>query len=191
MTGVVVAVCTSPKGDIPKFPQPYVTVEQRGFKGDFHNREMRPSFSQRGTFKPNTDRHISLVAVEVLEGLGKHIGKTLKPGALSENITTRGLGDLSQIPDGARLLIGDKVILRVSQQNAPCKNVRASYGLEAYTWIQGRRGILCAVERGIGEMIRHGDSIEILRGGEGVTADRPKSGSPAEAVVAEHLKELT
>ena len=179
MVGKVLAVCISPKGGIPKYPQPHVVVGQWGLFGDYHNREMRPSFSKPDTLKPNVDRHISLVAIEVLEELGeKYLGMLLKPGELSENITTKGLGDLSQITDGTRLSIGEQVILRVVEQNQPCKNVRAAYGLEFYKQVTGRRGILCAIEKGVGATIHPGDFIEVLKGGEPVVADSPPDTSP-------------
>ncbi len=162
MNGTVVAVCISHVGNLPKHAQPRVTVGTHGLEDDYHNRELRPSFSNRGTFKPNIDRHISLVAIEVIEEMAKLLGKTLGPGALGENITTRGMGDLSQIADGTRIMVGNGVVLRVSQQNAPCKNVRAAYGLEGYQFVEGRRGLLCSIERGFQKIIEPEDHISLL-----------------------------
>jgi hypothetical protein len=160
MIGKIVAVCTSELGGIPKRAQPTGVIGKWGLYGDFHNREMRPSFSQRGVLKPN-DRHISIVALEVLVQLGcAHVGRALGPGELAENITVDGLGDLSQIPNGARLMIGDKVWLRVTEQNQPCKHVRAAYGLKFYEAVRGRRGLLCTIERGFGEPIHQKDPIQ-------------------------------
>jgi len=161
MFGEVAAVCSSPVGNIPKYPQPFATMAKWGLEGDFHNRELRPSFSKRGTFKPNTDRHISLVAIEVIEGMGKLLGRELGPGALGENITTRGLGNLSQIPDGTLLTIGIDVVLRVSQQNNPCKNVLDAYGTKAFKWVARKRGLLCSIEQGFGQTIRPREIIAV------------------------------
>ena len=161
MHGTIVAVCTSPQGGIPKYPHTRAVIGRWGFVGDFHNREMRRSFSKPGTMKPNTDRHLTLVAAEVLEELGREcLGNPLGPGMLAENITVRGLGDLSDVPDGAEVLIGSAVELRVVEQNSPCGNVRRAYGLEFYERVQGRRGLLCAIERGAGCIIVPDDPIE-------------------------------
>ncbi len=151
--GGIVAVCTSPKGGIPKFPQSKVQIGQWGFEGDFHNREMRRSFSKPGLFKTNVDRHITIVGFEVIEDLNRELDLTLVPGSLGENITTKGLGDLSEIKDKTILQIGQEgILLRVIEQNQPCHNLAPLHRLLVKK-IYGRRGLLCAILSGVGKTL--------------------------------------
>lgn len=156
--GRVVAVCVSPREGVPKYVQVQAVVAAFGLVGDYHCREMRPSFSKPGTLKPNVDRHISLFAKETLDAINKELGIYLRAGAVGENILTAGLGDLSDVAEGARIRIGESVRLVVTQQNVPCKNLR-HYHPQFIKTIRGCRGLLCAVERGAGEIIQPGDPI--------------------------------
>jgi hypothetical protein len=156
--GEIVAICTSPTKGIPKLPQGAATVAQFGIAGDFHCRAMRESFKKPGTLEPNTDRHISIVDQEVLDELNEaHPELCLGPGSLGENITVRGVYT-ELIKDGHTLRIGDDVILRVVEQNQPCKVLTQIHRLLP-KWVHGKRGVLCAVESGVGEIIRPGMSI--------------------------------
>lgn len=155
-SGTVVSVCISAQGNVSKYPQPEVVVEAYGFAGDIHAGETRIS-RKTGQSKAN-DRQISLVAEEVLDDLNRELGTTLKPGDFGENITTRGLGDLSQIPDGAVLTIGDAVRLRVTEQNNPCKNLSVYHRLMVKKSYD-RRGILAVVLSGAGATLRPGTPI--------------------------------
>jgi hypothetical protein len=137
-----------------------------GFEGDYHNREMRPSFSKPGTFKPNIDRHVTLLAREVVDALNSELGLQMRPGTLGENITTDGLGDLSTIKDGSCLRIcnrlgGELAVLRVVEQNQPCKNLSPVHRLLPKK-IYGRRGLLCAIESGTGNILMPNDTITVL-----------------------------
>lgn len=157
--GKVVALCISSKGNVPKFAQQEVEVGQFGFVGDVHAGETRTSRSTKQP-KPN-DRQISLVALEVLDDLNQELGTKLKPGDFGENITTEGLGDLSDIPDGALIRIGDAVLLMVTEQNKPCDNLTVYHQLmvkKSY----GRRGILAIVKQGAGAKLQPGAAIEVL-----------------------------
>ena len=158
--GRVVAVCTSNKPGIPKHQRKSARVAKFGFAGDFHCKEMRRSFSSGG-LKPNTDRHISLLAQEVIDALNKELTVSLLPGSLGENITTSGLGDLSDIPDGTLIHIGSSLVLRIMQQNDPCKVLQPLHKKMVKT-IYGRRGILCSVVSGIGSHIYPNDVIVLV-----------------------------
>ncbi len=161
-SGKIVAVNISAHWNIPKYPvDGPVMLGSHGLVGDYHNREMRQSFSKPGTFKPNTDRHLTLFADEVMFDLNCELGTELRAGSLGENITTRGLGDLSQIRDGMRLRIGNHVIIWVTEQNQPCKNLAPLHRLLVKK-VYGRRGLLCAIQCGRGHRIQEGDPIEVL-----------------------------
>lgn len=175
MLGTIAAVCTSPLGGIPKFQRPSAKVGTWGLEGDYHNRKFRKSFSKPGKKKPNIDRHVLLVSEEVEHALGHHLlGRKLEPGKLAENITTRGLGDLANVrPHSLVIIDGGRVVLRVVQQEKPCKHVTKAYGLVFSRAIRGRRGIMCSIVRGTGQKIGPDLPIEIIAGGETVMQDPP------------------
>jgi len=165
--GKIIAVCTSPNSGVPKYPHTSGLIGQYGLIGDYHCRPMRQSFSKPGTEKPNTDRHITIVAKEVVDELNHELGINVPIGGLGENILVEGLGDLSYI-NGGNVCIGigpttvgdNNIILRFVEQNQPCHNL-APYHPHYVKKIYGRRGLLCAVEGGIGKLIRPDDSITI------------------------------
>ncbi|NIA22432.1 MAG: MOSC domain-containing protein [Anaerolineaceae bacterium] len=80
------------------------------------------------------DRQVSLLAAESIERLERAFrqrtiegnlpacptaGRQPAPGALAENLTTRGL-DLSALPPGTRLRIGEEVVLEISRIGKEC-----------------------------------------------------------------------
>ncbi|RJQ36136.1 MOSC domain-containing protein [Candidatus Parcubacteria bacterium] len=148
--GKVIAVCLSKQGNVPKYPQARVIVDQ-GFTGDFHAGATRIS---RTTGQPKlNDRQLSLVADEVLDALEEELGIFLPAGSFGENITTLGLGNLADIPNGAIIAIGDAVRLRVMAQNTPCANLNI-YHPQMVRHSYGRRGILATVLAGNGAELR-------------------------------------
>ena len=98
-----------------------------------------------------TPRQVLLMDAETLGEL------KVEPGAVKENITTRGLR-LSGLARGQRLRIGE-ALFEVTIPCEPCRqmeNIRP--GLEQE--LRGRRGMLCRVlERGL---IRRGDPIGLV-----------------------------
>jgi MOSC domain-containing protein YiiM len=113
-------------------------VLNKGLKGCAHGR-------------PGSKRQVLLMDVETLDAFG------IPPGAVKENITTRGL-DVRRLQRGQRLRIGE-ALLEVTLPCEPCgrmDDIRG--GLQAE--LRGKRGKLCRiVESGI---IRRGDPIEVL-----------------------------
>lgn len=157
-SGKIVAVCTSPVRGVPKYQRPSVVVGPYGLVGDAHASRTRVSF-KTGQTKFN-DRHITLVAQEVLDRLNAELGLNLKPGDLGENFTTVGLGDLSVVKDGTRIQLGSNVVLRVTKQNDPCKNL-LTYHPQLLKKVYGQRGLLCTVHEGVGSLVHPGDTVEI------------------------------
>ena len=101
--------------------------------------------------RPGSPRQMLLMDAETLDALG------VPPGAVKENITTRGL-ELAKLPRGQRLRIGE-ALFEVSIPCEPCRqmdDIRA--GLQEQ--LRGRRGMLCRVLEG--GRIRRGDAIEVL-----------------------------
>lgn len=118
---------------------PAVFVADGGIEGDCHGR-------------PGSRRQILAIEAETLDLLG------VPPGAVKENITTRGI-HLMNLPSGTRLLLGAEAVLWVTGPCAPCAlmdDVRP--GLQAE--LGGRRGILGWVQKGGRVFV--GDTVRIL-----------------------------
>ena len=129
---------------VHRFPMKEVeeaeAVQDRGLKGCIHGR-------------PGSKRQVSLIDVETLEKL------SIPPGAVKENITTRGL-DFRRLEAGQHLRIGGS-LLEIALPCDPCSRMdEIRRGLQEE--LRGQRGWLCRVlESGV---IRRGDAIEVLAG---------------------------
>ncbi len=106
MTGTVVQVGVS-QGGIPKRAIPVAELTESGITGD----------TWRYRFHGGRRKAILLVTLEGLEALISQ-GFMLFPGALGENVTTRGL-DRRQLRLGQRLRLGHAVI-ELTQVRTPC-----------------------------------------------------------------------
>jgi len=104
--GTVVQVSTS-HGGIPKRPTLFAELTERGIAGD----------AWRYPFHGGPRKAILLVTLEGIEGLAAH-GFELFPGALGENLTTRGI-DRRALRIGQRLRVGDAAIA-LTQIRIPC-----------------------------------------------------------------------
>jgi MOSC domain-containing protein YiiM len=113
-------------------------VQDKGLKGCIHGR-------------PGSKRQVSLMDVETLQRLG------VSPGAIKENITTRGL-DFQALEPGQSVRIGES-LLELTERCKPCSRMdEIRDGLQEQ--LRGQRGWLCrVVESG---KIRRGDRIEVL-----------------------------
>lgn len=112
-----------------------VAVENRGFAGCAHAR-------------PGGRRQVLLMDIETLEEM------KIAPGAVKENITTRGI-DIRALKTGERLRIGE-ALFEVTYRCDPCdqmEEIRPGLKQE----LRGRRGMLFRVMEG--GRIRVGDSI--------------------------------
>lgn len=156
-TGRVVAVCASPAGGVPKYPQLQVEVGPHGVVGDYHAGAFN-RHKKKGEPEPNR-RQLTIVAQEVLDEVNLLLGIQLKPGDLAENVTVWGLGDLSDLQPGDRLRLGP-VLVEVTAQNQPCSTV-AVYHPQLVKQLYGRRGVTAIViEPGV---LRPGDPVELVR----------------------------
>jgi MOSC domain-containing protein YiiM len=102
----VIAVCRSDNKGERKTPVARVTIrEEYGVVGDAHADSA-------------THRQVSLLAIESIYKMrGK--GLELQPGDFAENITTEGI-DLSRLPVGTRLNVGNEVVLEMTQIGKEC-----------------------------------------------------------------------
>jgi MOSC domain-containing protein YiiM len=115
-------------------------IADKGFKGCIHGR-------------PGSERQVSMIDLETLEKLG------VSPGAVKENITTRGL-DFQKLQPGQQLRIGSS-LLEIAVPCHPCSRMdEIRQGLQEE--LRGQRGWLCRVVEG--GTIQRGDRIELLAG---------------------------
>ena len=153
--GSVAAVCLRKEKGVPKYPQSEFTIGEYGVEGDYHAGPMRTRSD--GQVVPNT-RHVTLVAKEVFDDLNRELDTDIQAGGFGENILVEGLGDLSDIREGAVLAFSSGVELEVTGQNDPCKNLMV-YHNQVPKRAYGRRGLL-AVVRSMGHL-KPGDSITV------------------------------
>ncbi len=103
---VLLAVCKSKeKGTRKKPVESGLIKEEFGLVDDAHA-------------DCTTHRQISLLAEESIDKM-RQMGLKVGPGDFAENLTTRGI-DLPALPVGTRLLVGQDVLLEVSQIGKEC-----------------------------------------------------------------------
>lgn len=118
-------------------------VKDHGVKGDAH--------------AGNWHRQVSLLAVESIEKARKQ-GLSVSFGDFAENIATEGI-DLVNLDIGARLKLGKRVVLEISQIGKECHKKCAIY-YQAGDCIMPREGVFARVVSG-GD-IRRDDPIELV-----------------------------
>jgi MOSC domain-containing protein YiiM len=149
----VVAVASSPAHTFSKPVQPAIRlVAGRGVEGDAHFGETVKHRSRvaRDPSAPNL-RQVHLLHAELHDEL------SLEPGAVGENVTTRGL-DLLGLPTGARLRLGGDAVIELTGLRNPCRQLD-DYRAGLARAFQGRPGVMAIVVAG-GE-VRPGDPIEV------------------------------
>ena len=100
-------------------------------------------------------RQVSLLALESINKM-QGSGLNVAPGNFAENITTEGI-ELSKLPVGARLEIGDSEI-EISQIGKDCHE-RCSIYYQAGDCIMPKEGVFAKVIKG--GKIRAGDIIKL------------------------------
>ena len=113
MTGTVLQVNVSP-GGIPKHPIPFGELTAAGIAGD----------AWRYPFHGGPRQAVLLITIEGIEELVAQ-GFPLSPGALGENLTTRGLDRLA-LRFGQRLQVGGATI-ELTRMRQPCATLNV-YG---------------------------------------------------------------
>jgi MOSC domain-containing protein YiiM/GNAT superfamily N-acetyltransferase len=153
-TGRVVRVNISP-GGVPKLPVAEARVGRDGLDGDAHLHD-----SVHG----GPHRAVSLFATEAIERVRADGHSGVGPGSVGENLTTEGI-EIALLPVGARLAVGDEVVLEISGPANPCDVIKGAF----VAGKSGRISILlhptdsrmyARVERD--GTIRPGDSIRVL-----------------------------
>jgi hypothetical protein len=154
--------------------EPQLKIELGGIPGDRHFGLTRPAdvrqkFYPRGTEIANR-RQLSIVTVEECALIAESLGlPEVLPEWLGANLLLEGYPSLTLLPQGARLLIGDRVGLISEGENLPCKGpgkvIASTYGDESLaarfvTGAKKKRGIVCSVERT--GTIQVGDTVQIM-----------------------------
>lgn len=122
MTAEVLGVHVSPRHTFSKPDVEMIKLlEGLGVEGDAHC-GVTVKHRSRVAVDPSQPnlRQVHLIHAELFDDL-KNAGFSVGPGALGENITTRGI-DLLGLPVGARLIIGDAVIAVTGLRN-PCQQI--------------------------------------------------------------------
>jgi MOSC domain-containing protein YiiM len=107
MQGTIVQVSISP-GGLPKRPIAEGFITPLGIEGDLH---------AHPAIHGGPRKAVLLAAAEVIENLRER-GYPLYPGALGENLTTRGI-DIRSLRIGDRLRAGGAV-LEITRPRGPC-----------------------------------------------------------------------
>jgi MOSC domain-containing protein YiiM/GNAT superfamily N-acetyltransferase len=152
--GRVVQVNLSP-GGVPKLPVAEARVGRDGLDGDAHHHD---------AVHGGPHRAVCLMASEAIERVRSDGHRGVEPGSVGENLTTAGI-ELSLLEVGARLAIGDQVVLEISGPANPCDVIKGAFTAGK----SGRISILLhptdsrmygRVERE--GVVRPGDSIRVL-----------------------------
>ena len=162
-TGTVIACCARQERGMPKYPRDEIDVGTYGVDGDYHAGPISSHGSSAG--KAN-ERQVSIVSKEVYDLLTgvRHRRRAIEPGAFGENMLVEGLGDLSELASGDVLRIGDRVAIRVTDQNKPCSNLDY-IDKSVLKACVGKRGIVgTVVSTG---KVRPGDEVSIEPGAMG------------------------
>ncbi len=127
------------KGDQKHNVNTATLVKDYGIDGDAH---------------AGSERQVSLLPLESFSKLDGHL-VDLKPGVFAENLTTMGL-DFEDVSIGRKLLVGERIVLEVTQIGKECHNdchIREAVG----DCIMPREGVFVRVLKG--GVIRVGDAI--------------------------------
>lgn len=102
-------------------------------------------------------KQVSLLEGNLIDEFEREHELSLSPGDFAENITTRNLG-ISKLEPGSKLMIGDRILLEVSQLGKECHEGCAIREETGYC-IMPEKGVFCRVLTG--GMLKPGDKIEL------------------------------
>jgi MOSC domain-containing protein YiiM len=179
VTGVVVAVSVSGEHAFSKDNEPVVRLlAGLGVEGDAHSGVTVQHLSRvrRDPTQPNL-RQVHLMQAELHDDLAV-AGHDVRPGALGENITTRGL-DLLALPTGTVLRLGADAVVEVTGLRNPCAQIEAfSPGLlaevlrrDADDQVVRRAGVMGIVL--VGGLVAPGDAVAVTLPAEPHTPLQP------------------
>jgi MOSC domain-containing protein YiiM/ribosomal protein S18 acetylase RimI-like enzyme len=103
-------------GGVPKLPVQGARVTALGVEGD-----RQANVTTHG----GPYRAVSLLGIEAIRRVAAE-GNPIAPGTTGENLTTEGF-DVSTLPLGTRLAIGDEVVIELTAAVTPCRTIRHSF----------------------------------------------------------------
>ena len=147
MIGRIVQLSVS-AGGVPKRAIPRAEVTPLGLAGDVQKHR---------AIHGGPARALCLFALEVIERLQAE-GHPIAPGSTGENVTIAGL-DWAALGPGARLALGDEVIVQVTSLTDPCTQIAGSFTGGEFRRIVARGDSrLCASVERVGEL-KVGDRV--------------------------------
>ena len=152
-SGRIVQVSVS-SGGVPKRGVAEARVGPLGLEGDAH----RDPEHHGGP-----ERAVCLFSLEAIEAL-RDEGHAITPGAIGENVTVQGL-DWRAVEPGARLLLGDRVLLQITRYTSPCLKIARAFKEGDSSRVSQKRHpgwsrVYSRVLRG--GVIRPGDSVRLV-----------------------------
>jgi MOSC domain-containing protein YiiM len=168
MTPTVLAVARDGTHRFSKHPCDAIElVAGQGVASDAHAGTTVQHLSRiaRNAAAPNL-RQVHLMHAELFDELRMR-GFDIAPGALGENVTTRGL-DLLALPTGARLRIGAGAEIEITGLRNPCKQIEsfrpgllaAVLDRDAAGNLVRKAGVMAIVH--VGGIVRAGDPIGVI-----------------------------
>jgi len=167
MAAIVTAVSRSKRHTFSKPNELTIRlVAGLGVEGDAHLGEKVQHLHdvRKNPDAPNL-RQVHLMHEELFEEL-RAGGFNVHPGAIGENVTTRGL-DLLALPTGTRLRLGAQAVIEVTGLRNPCRQIdafapsltAALLGRDADGHLIRKSGVMAIVIRG-GD-VQAGDAITV------------------------------
>lgn len=160
MSARIVAVHGSAAHGFSK--QPLAVVELiagHGVRGDAHcgTTVKHRSRVARDPTQPNL-RQVHLLHEELLTDLQRH-GLPVQPGAMGENVTTRGIA-LLQLARGTQLQLGDAAVVEITGLRNPCAQIESFMpGLLAAVLDRAADGSLVR-KAGVMAVVLHGGMVK-------------------------------
>jgi MOSC domain-containing protein YiiM/GNAT superfamily N-acetyltransferase len=116
MSARVVQVNVSPGGVPKRAVEGPVRVDWLGLEGDGHHDD---------TVHGGPNRAVCLYGIEAIGRVAAE-GHPIFPGSCGDNLTTKGI-ELSTLPVGTRLAIGDRLLLELAAPDGPCETIEESF----------------------------------------------------------------
>ncbi len=170
--GVVAAVSSRATHDISKENRASIRLlEGLGVEGDAHcgTRVQHRSRVVKDPTQPNL-RQVHFIHAELHEELAR-AGFRVTPGAMGENVTTRGIS-LLELPKGTRLRLGDEAVVEITGLRNPCRQLDGLQpGLMAATLDRGTDGKIIRKAGVMGVVVTGG----VVRPGDVIIVELPSS----------------
>jgi len=176
----IISVNSKETPGVGKIPRESVTlVAHHGVEGDYHaGATVRHRSRAAATPDLPNIRQIHLMHAELFDEMAA-IGITVTPGAMGENITTRGLAILDLAP-GTKLHLGESAVIEVTGCRNPCAQLNG---------VDERLLQQVAMKADDGSIIRKAGIMAIvLEGGVVRPGDAIRAEAPTGAAAAERLQ---